>query len=46
MKDGDQLLEKLRQAVKRRDDIAIMVFAVFYEPPWWYWVDYGKINHN
>ncbi len=46
MKDGDILLEKLRQVAKRRDDIAIIAFALLYQPPWWYWLDYSKVNKS
>ena len=46
MKDGDILLEKLKQAAKRRNGIALFFFAVKYEPPWWYWLDYEKVNLN
>ena len=46
MKDGDLLLEKLKAAAKRRDDIAVIVFALKYERDWWYWADYGKVNLN
>jgi len=46
MKDGDLLLEKLRQDAKRRNDIGLFVFAVKYEPPWWHWADYLKALKN
>lgn len=46
MKDGDLLLEKLRQAVDRRDKLAILVFAAEYSPPWWYWMEFEMVNHN
>jgi len=46
MKEGDRLLEQLRQAAKRRNDIGLFVFAVKYEPPWWYWLDYTRGNKN
>lgn len=46
MKDGDLLLEKLKAAAKRRHDIGLFVFAVKYEPPWWYWMGYLKALNN
>ena len=46
MKSGDKLLEKLRKAAKRRDDIALIVFALPYEPDWLWWLDYARVNKN
>jgi len=46
MKDGDRLLEQLRQAVKKQDDMGLFVFAVRYDPPWWYWEDFTRGNKN
>jgi hypothetical protein len=47
MKDGDIFLERLKQAVKRRNAIAIIAIECKnYNPPWWYWLDYLKGNSN
>ena len=45
-KEGDKLIQKLQQAAKRRDDIGLFVFALLYNPPWWYWQEYVRSNAN
>lgn len=45
MKDGDTLIQELKQAAKRCKDI-LAVFAVLYEPDSIYWLEYIRGNWN
>ena len=39
-KDGDRLIEQLKQAATKRNDIALITFAILYQPDWLYWIEY------
>jgi len=46
MKEGDKLLQQLKDLAKKRDDIGLFVFSLLYKPAWHYWIDYFKGNRN
>ena len=46
MKDGDKVLQELKDLARKRRDIGLFCCALIYRPPWYYWAEYEKLNHN